>query len=312
MNYQTKKLFKSLRENTIFGIKFYFRAVSKSYFIPKLSRFINKYLYLIGLASSLNRYDNSLTLYSSFSDKKLYSNYSKTDKFINFGSGAFFHNRWKNYDYPGQSSYYKSLQGKKDIDFNPIDLCNKNLSIPELNESVKLIYCSHTLEHLDKASSLRFIIECHRILVKGGVMRVALPNTKNDFYLLRCLMKQRNVLDSVIKNYAQDASPRILFDTKDLDFDSLMELLREAAFESSTVYEVLIKKYPKMSLFDGNKPERHINYWDFDNLADVMCEAGFEATIPTYQASSVASPFCNLHVFDTTEPHATIYADIIK
>jgi SAM-dependent methyltransferase len=312
MSYQTKKLFESFRENTIVGIKFYFRAVSTSHFIPKFSRFINKYLYLIGLASSLNRYDNSLTLYSSFSDRKLYSKYSKTDKFINFGSGAFFHNRWKNYDYPGQSSYYKSLQGKQNKDVHPIDLCIKNLSIPELNDSVQLIYCSHTLEHLDKDSSLRFIKECHRILVKGGVLRVALPNTKNDFYLLRCLMKQSNVSDVVIKNYAQDASPRILFDTKDLDFDSLKELLREASFESNTFYKILINKYPKMSLFDGNKPERHINYWDFDNLADVMCGAGFEATIPTYQGSSVASPFRNIHVFDTTEPHATIFADIIK
>jgi SAM-dependent methyltransferase len=312
MSYQTKKLFKSLRENTIFGIKFYFSAASTSYFIPKLSRFINKFLYWIGLASSLNRYDNSITLYSSFSDRKLYNKYSKTAKFINFGSGAFFHSRWKNYDYPGQSSYYKSLQGKQDKDFNPIDLCNENLSLPELSDSVELIYCSHTLEHLDKDSSLRFIKECQRILVKGGVLRVALPNTKNDFYLLRCLMKQRNVLDGVIKNYAQDASPRILFDTKDLDFDSLMELLREASFESHAFYKILINKHPEMSLFDGNKPERHINYWDFDNLADVVFEFGFEAIIPTYQGSSVASPFCNLHVFDTTEPHATIYADIIK
>lgn len=89
MNYQNKRLFTALREDTIFGIKFYFRSVSTSYFLPKLSRFINKKLYGVGFASALNRYDNSLTLYSSHSDKKLYSDYAATDKFINFGSGAF-------------------------------------------------------------------------------------------------------------------------------------------------------------------------------------------------------------------------------
>lgn len=312
MNYNNKRLFTSLRENTIFAIKFYFRSVSTSYFLPKLSRFINKRLYGVGFASALNRYDDSLTIYSSRSDKKLYSNYSATDKFINFGSGAFFHRRWENYDYPGQSNYYKSIQGVEDKDFNSIDLCSEDLIIPELDNSVTLIYCSHTLEHLDAKSSLRFIKECYRILKKGGVLRVALPNTKNDFYLLRCMMNQFNTLDDVSKNYARDASTEILTDSKALDFDDLIEMLRDVSFDSRAFYNALIKRYPKMAEFDGSNPDRHVNYWDFDNLIDVMDKVGFEATIPTFQGSSVARPFCNLHVFDNTEPHIAFYADIIK
>jgi len=312
MNYHNKRLLTSLRENTIFGIKFYFRAASTSYFVPKLSRFINKKLYDFGLASSLNRYDNSLTLYSSYSDRKLYSNYAATDKFINFGSGAFFHKRWKNYDYPGQSTYYKSIQGAEGRDFNSIDLCSEGLTIPELDDSVALIYCSHTLEHLDADSSLRFIKECYRILKKGGVLRVALPNTKNDFYLLRCVMNQGNKLDDVRRNYAQHASSHVLADSRNLDFDSVLEVLHDVSFDSHAFYNALIKKYPEMAEFDGNNLERHVNYWDFDNLADVMHKVGFDATIPTYQGSSVASPFCNLHLFDASEPHITFYADIIK
>jgi SAM-dependent methyltransferase len=312
MNYQNKRLFTALREDTIFGIKFYFRSVSTSYFLPKLSRFINKKLYGVGFASALNRYDNSLTLYSSHSDKKLYSDYAATDKFINFGSGAFFHRRWKNYDYPGQSNYYKSIQGAEGKDFNSIDLCSKDLTIPELDDSVALIYCSHTLEHLDAESSVRLIKECYRILKKGGVLRLALPNTKDGFYLLRCVINQGNKLDDISKNYAEDASSHVLAGAKTLDFDTLIEELRDASFDSSAFYNSLIKKYPKMVEFDGNNPERHVSYWDFENLVDVMDKVGFEATIPTYQCSSVARPFCNLHVFDTTEPRISFYADIIK
>lgn len=234
------------------------------------------------------------------------------DKFINFGSGAFFHNRWKNYDYPGQSSYYKSIQGKPGKDFNPIDLCKESLNIPEMDDSIELIYCSHTLEHLDKESSLRFIKECHRILKRGGVLRVALPNTKNDFYLLRCVMNQGNLLEDVKRNYLQDTAYHIIGDTKNLDFENMTEVMRKSSFESHTFYKEIISKNPEMSTFDGNNPERHINYWDFDNLIDVMGEIGFEATIPTYQGCSVARPFCNLHVFDNTEPHVSFYADIIK
>jgi len=312
MNFQGKTLFTSLRENTIFGLKFSFHAASKSYFAPQLSRFINKYVYRLGLASSLNRYDNSLTLYSSFSDRKLYSYYANTDKFINFGSGAFFHRKWKNYDYPGQSAYYKVIQGKQGKDFNSIDLCSENLVIPELDNSVALIYCSHTLEHLDSASSLRFIKECHRILKKGGVLRLALPNTKNDFYLLRCLIKNKGKSEDILKDYIQDATSHVLSDVKNLSFDCVLDVLRDSSFDSHKFFNNIIKENPQFAEFDGGNPERHINYWDFDRLVEVMNHVGFDFTIPTYQGSSVAMPFRNLHVFDTTEPHIAFYADVVK
>jgi len=312
MSYQSKRLFTSLRKNTIFAIRGYFNMVNTSHFLPKVSRLINKYLYWIGLGSSINRYDNSLTLYSAFADKKLYSNYSLKEKFINFGSGAFFHNRWKNYDYPGNSSYYKSLQGKSNKDFNPINLCNEKLIIPETDNSVALIYCSHVLEHLDKGSSIRFIKECYRILKKGGVLHVALPNSKNEFYLLRHLMNQSDVPEDIKKNYLQDVASVIIADTRKLDLENILELMRKSSFDSNKFYNETIGKHQEMSQFKESNPERHINYWDFDNLTIVMREIGFEATIPTYQGNSVAQPFCNLHVFDNTEPHFSFYADIIK
>ena len=266
----------------------------------------------MGLASSLNRYDNSLTLYSYFADKKLYSNYTENDKFINFGSGAFFHNRWKNYDYTGKSSFYKSIQGNTYKDYNPIDLTEESLKIPEMNNSIDLIYCSHTLEHLDNKSSHRFLKECYRILKKGGVLRVSLPNIKNDFYLLRCLIKQNEVNDGIKKNYIKDVSNHVLTDTKTMKIENILEVLEKTSFESKRLYNEFASKYPKITSFDGNNPDRHINYWDFDNLIEVMSKIGFESTIPTYQGSSVARPFCNLHVFDSTEPHISFYADIIK
>tara|TARA_A100001015_G_C14731093_1_gene609890 strand:+ start:310 stop:780 length:471 start_codon:yes stop_codon:yes gene_type:complete len=156
MKFSNIKLWTSQRNNTCKALRFFSSNISQSIFYSKLSRFINKYLYKFGLGSSLNRYNNSLTFYSAQSDKNLYKGFKKSDKFINFGSGAFFHNRWKNYDYPGQSKYYKSIQGLEGQDFFPIDLCSNNLSIPEDDVSIELIYCSHTLEHIDYSSSIRF------------------------------------------------------------------------------------------------------------------------------------------------------------
>tara|TARA_Y100000389_G_scaffold197899_1_gene233398 strand:+ start:20743 stop:21681 length:939 start_codon:yes stop_codon:yes gene_type:complete len=312
MKFSNIKLWTSQRNNTCKALRFFSSNISQSIFYSKLSRFINKYLYKFGLGSSLNRYNNSLTIYSAQSDKNLYKAFKKSDKFINFGSGAFFHNRWKNYDYPGQSKYYKSIQGLEGQDFFPIDLCSNNLSIPEDDVSIELIYCSHTLEHIDYSSSIRFLKECFRILKKGGVMRIALPNTKNDFYLLRCLISQSLAIEDIKENYLRDVVSHILADTQKLNIKEIHELLAFTGQNSAQFFYEVTKKYSDFAKFNKSNPERHINYWDFENLISTTSNIGFSSCIPCYQGSSVALPLTNLHVFDNTEPQISIYADIIK
>ena len=257
MTFTKKRLFTTLHKTIITVMRLYFSNISKSHTLPKLSRFMNKKLYCLGLGSAINRYEKSLTLYSSMADKKLYSDYELNEKFLNFGSGAFFHNRWKNYDYPAQSSYYSSIQGKEGSDFFEIDLCSEKLAIPECDDSVALIYCSHTLEHLDRESSLRFLKECLRVLKKDGVMRVALPNTRNLFYSTLCLINQKEMIESLYENYLTDATSHVLTDTAKLDVKEITELLDESQFQSDTFYSKTISKHPGMSYFDGNNPERH-------------------------------------------------------
>ena len=54
------------------------------------------------------------------------------------------------------------------------------------NNSVDVIYTSHMLEHLSKKSANHFIKECNRVLKKGGILRVVVPDIKKivDDYLL--------------------------------------------------------------------------------------------------------------------------------
>ena len=312
MKFSNIRLWKTQRENNFKAIRIFSKSIGHSIFFSKFSRFINKYLYKFGIGSSLNRYDNSFTFYSSKADSKLYKDFNKSDKFINFGSGAFFHNRWKNYDYPGQSNYYKSIQGSEGKDFYAIDLCSYNLSVPEPDESVNLIYCSHTLEHIDSKSSIRFLRECFRILKKDGVMRVALPNTKNDFVLLRCLLSQSLVTEDVKEKYLRDVASHILTDSQKLSIKEIRDLSDSTDQESYEFFNNIIKKYTDFAEFKMTNPERHINYWDYENLIKISSNIGFSFCIPCYQGSSVALPFTNLHVFDNTESQISIYADIVK
>lgn len=300
------------RQNTIRSLKYYSKNISSSFLLPKLSRLINKYLYNFGFGSAINRYQNSFTIYSSSEDKKLYRNYSKDDKFLNFGSGAFFHKFWTNYDYQGQSKYYQNLQGTEGQDFFSINLCNENLKIPEKNNSISLIYCSHTLEHLDDQSSYFFLKECFRILKKNGVLRLNLPNTKNHFDLMNLLLSQRQVNKHIEEKYIRDATWKILSDTSKINIKEITKLLKESKYKSSDFYKRAKKKYSHSTIFDGNNPERHINYWDFEKLIYISSIIGFGFVIPTYQCTSVALPFKNNHIFDNTESHASFYADIVK
>lgn len=79
---------------------------------------------------------------------------------INFGAGGDIKFGWRNVD----------------IMFNPPDNIDISKPLPIDNDSVDFIYSSHTVEHLDAPTALRFFDECYRILKEGGVARIAVPS----------------------------------------------------------------------------------------------------------------------------------------
>lgn len=54
--------------------------------------------------------------------------------------------------------------------------CRKNL--PFKDQSVNFIYSSHFLEHLHRYQVIKVLKECKRVLQKGGVLRIALPDLR--------------------------------------------------------------------------------------------------------------------------------------
>lgn len=304
-------LFKSLRANYIPSIQIFLKAVSTSKFLPRFSRFINKNLYMLGLGSSINRYNNSIGFYFSKQDKRLYESYNDTDIFCNFGSGAFFHKRWVNFDFPGVSSYYQALQGKKGVDFQAIDLCIENLRLPFLDNSVSLIYCSHTLEHIEETRAKDFIKECHRILKKNGIMRLVIPSTDNDHKIMSIINDQPSISEQSKHHLSTQVGSHILTDTSELDEKKVRSLLIEAKFNPVRFYELAINAGVSNKFLDNN-PERHITFWNYSKLSKLAQALSFNACIPFYRGSSLAKPFSNLCVFDSTEPQISLYVELIK
>lgn len=56
---------------------------------------------------------------------------------------------------------------------------NLNHGIPAPDSSCRLIYSEHLLEHLSVNEGLTLLRECYRVLLPGGIVRIAMPSLED-------------------------------------------------------------------------------------------------------------------------------------
>ena len=100
---------------------------------------------------------------------------------LNLGCGARFLDGWVNVDHSigAKLAKYKIFNklGFFNVQWDKrIFIHNLRLKFPWQNNSVDTVYSSHTLEHFDKREGLFFLKESHRVLKKGGVLRIIVPD----------------------------------------------------------------------------------------------------------------------------------------
>ncbi len=305
----------TLRDDKFFSITFTARNIKNSFFLPRLTRFINRYFYelpLIGIGATLDRYSNTFCIYHSRKDKLRYRNYMKGSKFLNFGSGAFNHKRWQNFDYPGISEYYKNLLGKIGKDYIPIDLNKDKLKIPFDNNSVELIYFSHVLEHLNKKKGIHLFKEFNRILKPGGIVRVVLPHTDKTIFFSSLIDKQQNINNSEKELSTSSSISHTFYQVANLSNSELLKISRENDFKLEKIESKLLDINPKLGIFDPQNPDFHISYWNEERIIKLSEETGFSKIYPLLRGHTFADPFKNLCTFDISEPHLSMYFELIK
>lgn len=57
-----------------------------------------------------------------------------------------------------------------------IELMNAAKPWPLADDSLEVIYSSHMVEHFDPSEARTFLVEAHRVLAPGGILRLALPD----------------------------------------------------------------------------------------------------------------------------------------
>lgn len=66
--------------------------------------------------------------------------------------------------------------------------CDLASRLPFPDNRVEYIFCEHFLEHLARDEGGRFLAECRRVLVAGGVLRISTPSLA---YLIECYQNRR-------------------------------------------------------------------------------------------------------------------------
>jgi len=84
---------------------------------------------------------------------------------VQFGSGDNILAGWVNTDVD-KPSWHPSI---------PIDICQP---LPYKDNSVRLIFCEHVIEHITHGEAVKFLKEAYRVLQPKGVIRLAFPDVE--------------------------------------------------------------------------------------------------------------------------------------
>lgn len=69
---------------------------------------------------------------------------------------------------------------------------NENSSLPFKDNSIKLIYSSHSLEHLNEQSAQKFFSEAYRVLKTKGELSIEVPDAKFLYNAYGSFLKKRS------------------------------------------------------------------------------------------------------------------------
>ncbi len=191
---------------------------------------------------------------------------------VNLGSGSVVIEEWINVDYSlgsrlSKVPFFPAINKKFkffNIDWSEdIFLHDLRKKFPWEDETIDIIYSSHTLEHLNKPDGLNFLKECYRVLKSDGVIRIVVPDLKSvvsdylngsiaadDFVDVLGVIEERHDLTNPIKKglaYLTNFPHRCMYDT-----ETLIRKMSEIGFKvfSKNPFESAIPNIDAIELKD--------------------------------------------------------------
>jgi predicted SAM-dependent methyltransferase len=252
----------------------------------------------------------------------------KTKSFYNFGSGNWRHPCWTNVDY--DSDYYGYKSDLIDIHWDIVS----GHPVRVENNTAELVYCSHTVEHLQDHHVDNMLAEAYRILKPGGVIRVTTPNAALFYWAYKRRDRYFNF------HYGHDFPFGDGYPTYSIQGMSLWVVNEIATqlvqgvrgeerigaqllgqidtidriFDEHKTMESAFSKICGMVDFELQRevPGQHINWWTNERLCDAYRRAGFQHVIPNVAGGSISPVMRDTKYFDIVDPTFSIFVDAIK
>lgn len=286
----------------------------------KLKNFVQKLFNKFGLHLSRKKDDFRLEVYQELiGEKKI------PGQLCNIGSGSFYHPFWTNYDFV--SDWYKDAQRE----IVHIDLTSEG-PLPIEDQTAKVIYSSHVIEHLPNSAVQVFFNNVYHALEKGGIFRVTTgPDSDTNYRALQLkdhhwfywdtkyetkgnfehIYHQPTSTMSLEERWLHHfAAPLVSNDITHSKIKYNTAMIREEIARHG--YPQVLDFFTKQCTFDPKRPGNHINWFNYQKIEKMLCEAGFNNVYQSGYGQSVSPLMRNSDLFDSRHPQMSIYVEAIK
>ena len=243
--------------------------------------------------------------------------------FLNIGAGGEFrHPLWTNVDV--KSDWYKNNQ--IDIHYNLTE-CSP---LPLPDNSAKIIYTSHTIEHVQNKHVANLFNEAYRVLAPGGLLRVTAPNIDLDYrayvnndtrHYYWCYMEKAwqqsdreyfrgaSIAQLFLHHFATEISTLHPVDSGNkITDEDLKQIFANKPYEEALDYCISKCSLETQNKFMGN----HINWWNPDKARKFLANAGFNKIEDSGFGQSESPVLRDINYFDNTHPRISFYIEATK
>lgn len=277
----------------------------------KLISFIKKKLNKRGLLLLPSSFRcNDLDTYFTKKYHDNYSSYSiENKKYINIGAGRFRHKYWTNVDL---KSEYSLDWSQSDIDYNLFSM----EALPIEDNSVEIIYTSHTIEHITNTHVAKLLSESYRTLKPGGCIRIVCPDVelairalhnKDVEFFEQVYGENIEKIESAFVRYFATHVVCPEFE-KYLDNEQIAEHLSNMNIYDALNYftNCCTEEYQQRNF------NNHMNWFNENKLSDMLKRAGFSKIYKSRYSQSGISVLRDYRYFDATLPFMSLYIEAIK
>ena len=235
--------------------------------------------------------------------------------YLNIGALDFPHPLWHKLDNPTELQAFARRQRHIDV---PHDLTSAR-PLPLADNSLKIAYCSHVIEHLSDDHVARLFGEVHRTLQPGGTFRVVAPDA--DLFLRAYLRNDADAFRPALSLYrAETIEQRFL-----MQFASALVRAHPARLGNRPTDEEIrdqARSRPAAEFFSSltsrvpvdlqrDHPADHMNWFTPAKTVEMLRKAGLSDVRLSACGQSALPLLRNRYLFDPYPDHS-LYVECTK